>query len=90
MFRKEIIKKARIITVTKGLLRLYQVRQSDVIPIVVGPESKRRKFLFEIKKIRFTPSRININSFPTKSWLNYLRLLRNSSILRKDYWVNNS
>ena len=53
MSRKEIIKEARIITVTKGLLRLYQVRQSDVIPIVVGPESKRRKFLVEIEKDPF-------------------------------------
>ena len=39
--------------VTKGLLRLYQVRQLDVIPIVVGPESKRRKFLVEIEKDPF-------------------------------------
>jgi len=39
--------------VTKGLLRLYQIRQLNVQPIIVGPESRRSKFLTEIEKDPF-------------------------------------
>jgi len=39
--------------VTKGLLRLYQIRQLNMKPVIVGPESKRNKFLIEIEKDPF-------------------------------------
>jgi len=39
--------------VTKGLLRLYQIRQLNIQPIIVGPESRRSKFLTEIEKDPF-------------------------------------
>ena len=34
--------------VTKGLLRLYNVRHFKMVPVIVGPESKRAKFKREI------------------------------------------
>ena len=39
--------------VTKGLLRLYQVKELNIQPIIVGPESRRSKFLAEIEKDPF-------------------------------------
>ena len=39
--------------VTKGLLRLYQIKQLNIRPIIVGPESRRSKFLAEIEKDPF-------------------------------------
>jgi len=39
--------------VTKGLLRLYQIKQLNVTPIIVGPEARKNKFLTEIKKDPF-------------------------------------
>ena len=39
--------------VTKGLLRLYQIRQLNMKPIIVGPENRRSKFLIEIEKDPF-------------------------------------
>ncbi|MEB3756207.1 MAG: hypothetical protein GSR79_05045 [Desulfurococcales archaeon] len=39
--------------VTKGLLRLYQIRQLGIKPIIIGPENKRNKFLVEIEKDPF-------------------------------------
>jgi len=39
--------------VTKGLLRLYQTRQLQVTPTIIGPESKRSKFQTEIEKDPF-------------------------------------
>lgn len=39
--------------VTKGLLRLYQIRNLNITPIIVGPVTKERKFDVEIKKEPF-------------------------------------
>lgn len=39
--------------VTKGLLRLYQIKQLDIKPIIVGPENRKSKFLIEIEKDPF-------------------------------------
>jgi hypothetical protein len=39
--------------VTKGLLRLYQIKQLNITSIIVGPESRRTKFQIEIKKDPF-------------------------------------
>jgi len=39
--------------VIKGLLRLYRIRQLQIVSVIVGPESKRSKFLREIEKDPF-------------------------------------
>ncbi|MCJ7577006.1 MAG: hypothetical protein MUO91_00985 [candidate division Zixibacteria bacterium] len=39
--------------VTKGLLRLYQIKKLKITPIIVGPENKRIKFQMEIEKEPF-------------------------------------
>lgn len=39
--------------VTKGLLRLYQIRQLKITPVIVGSENKRSKFEVEIEKDPF-------------------------------------
>lgn len=39
--------------VTKGLLRLYQIRKLHIKPVIVGPESKKTKFFIEMKKDPF-------------------------------------
>ena len=49
--------------VTKGLLRLYQLRNLHIKPIIIGPETKKRKFDVEMKRIHSTRLKININLY---------------------------
>jgi hypothetical protein len=70
--------------VTKGLLRLYHIRNLNIKPIIVGPITKEKKFDLEIKKEPFNRIRdiYKFVSYPELSKL--LEITKNYNKIRKN------
>lgn len=63
--------------VTKGLLRLYQIRQLEITPVIAGPENKRSKFEVEIEKDPFYNIKKNISLYLMNKSLNFWKFQSN-------------
>lgn len=70
--------------VTKGLLRLYQLRNLHIKPIIVGPESKKRKFDIEIRKDPFYKIKDQYKFISYSELAELLDITKNYSEMRKD------
>ncbi len=69
--------------VTKGLLRLYQIRQLNMTPIIVGQENKRSKFQAEIEKDPFYNIKTRYKFIPYEELAKILEISKRFFELKK-------